>query len=125
MATVQSAPGSILPPKMTGDMKFVGMFQIVLGALACLSIFGAITGIPMLISGLRARESADAFVNYQRDLDANWLSRAYTGQAGYFKMQKIVAILTIVMMVLFIVFYAVIIGVLVRNGVTRHQFPTA
>jgi hypothetical protein len=125
MATVQTAPGSILPPKMMDDMKFVGMFQIIIGALACLSIFGAITGVPMLISGLRARESADAFVNYQRDNDANWLARAFTGQAGFFKMQKIVAILTIVMMALLMVFYGVVIAVLVRNGVMRHSLPTA
>jgi hypothetical protein len=125
VATVQTAPGSILPPKMTDDMKFVGMFQIIMGALACLSIVGAITGVPMLISGLRARESAEAFVNYQRDNDANWLARAFTGQAGYFKMQKIMAILTIVVVALVVVFYVVVIAVLVRNGFPRRPLPTA
>jgi hypothetical protein len=110
---------------MTGDMKFVGIFQIILGALSCLSIFGAITGIPMLISGIRARESADAFENYQRHSDPNWLASAFRGQAAYFKMQKIVAIVTIVLVVLMIVFYAAIIGFVVHNGIRRPQFPSA
>lgn len=121
MATPQIAPGSILPPKMAADMKFVGMFQIVMGALCCLSIFGAITGVPMLISGLRARESADAFNSYQQGADPNWLARAFNGQAGYFKMQKIVAIVTIVMIVLMIAFYAVIIGALVNSGLMHRS----
>ena len=110
---------------MTGDMRFVGIFQIVFGALACLSIFGAITGIPMLISGIRARESADAFTNYQQAGDPNWLARAFNGQAGYFKMQKIMAILTIVMVALVMVFYAALIAFFVHSGLTRRPFPTA
>lgn len=125
MATVQIAPGSILPPKMTDDMKFVGMFQIIFGALACLSILGAITGIPMLISGIRARDSADAFNNYQQAGDSNWLARGFNGQAGYFKMQKLMAILTIVMVGLMMVFYAAIIALVVHNGLARRPFPTA
>ena len=39
--------------KMTGDMQFVGIFYIIIGALQCLSIIGAIVGIPLIICGLQ------------------------------------------------------------------------
>jgi hypothetical protein len=123
MATVQPAAGSLVPPRMTADMKFVGMFQIIIGALSCLSIFGAITGIPMLISGLRARESADALTSYQQSSDPNWLAKAFNGEAGYFKMQKIMAILTIVMIVVGMCIYGAVIAFLVSRGFSRGSFP--
>lgn len=107
---------------MAGDMRFVGMFQIVIGALSCISIIGAVVGVPMLISGLRAREAADAFAGYQRSPDPSLLARAFQGQAGYFKMQKIYAIVTICLVVLGAVFYAAIIAFLVHSGLT-HGFP--
>jgi|ERR671936_625989 hypothetical protein len=122
MATPQAASGALLPPKMISDMKFVGMFQIVYGALACLSIVGALVGIPMLMSGLRLRDSADAYTNYQTTPDPNWLQRAFQHQSGFFNLQKIVAIITIVMMVIGILFYAAVIAALVSSGMRHRQF---
>ena len=49
--------------KMSKDMRFVSIWHIILGVLACLTIFGAIYGVPMLISGLRLKDSAEAY-NY-------------------------------------------------------------
>ena len=122
MATPQAASGALLPPKMTSDMKFVGMFQIVYGALACLSIIGALVGIPMIMSGLRLRESADAYTNYQTTPDPNWLARAFQGQSGYFNMQKIIAIISIIMFVVGILGYIAVIALVVAGGLSHRQF---
>ena len=122
MASPQASSGALLPPKMTSDMKFVGMFQIVYGAFACLSIVGALVGIPMIMSGLRLRDSADAFASYQTTPDPNWLSRALQNQGGYFNLQKIVAIINIVMLVVGILFYAAVIGLMISSGIRHRQF---
>ena len=122
MASPQASSGALLPPKMTSDMKFVGMFQIVYGAFACLSIIGALVGIPMIMSGLRLRDSADAYTNYQSTPDPNWLSRALQFQGGYFNLQKIVAIISIIMFVVGILFYAAVIGLMISSGVRHRQF---
>ena len=42
--------------KMTNDMRFVGMFAIIYGALTCLSIIGALIGVPIIFVGLRMRK---------------------------------------------------------------------
>ena len=122
MSTPQVATSVPPPAGMTGDMRFVGMFQIIIGAFSCISIIGAVVGVPMLISGLRAREAADAFAGYQQSRDPGLLARAFQGQAGYFKMQKIYAIVTICLIVLCAIFYAAIIAFVVKSGLT-HSLP--
>jgi hypothetical protein len=49
---------------MTANMRFVSVFYIIVGVLYSLTIIGAIVGIPLIISGLRLKESADAFTNF-------------------------------------------------------------
>ncbi|MBE2190290.1 MAG: DUF5362 domain-containing protein [Candidatus Kapabacteria bacterium] len=50
--------------KMNTDMRFVGIFSIIYGALTCIGIVTAIIGIPYIIMGIRLRESADHFARY-------------------------------------------------------------
>ena len=47
--------------KMTENMNFVGMFTIIYGGLICLSIIGALVGVPLIMAGMRIREAADQF----------------------------------------------------------------
>src|SRR5207302_10257148 len=93
MSTPQVAPtGAVAPPQgMTGDMKFVGIFMIIIGALDCLSIVGALIGVPLIFAGLRVREAADGFAAYAAG-DYSGLGRAFIGQASYFKILKILVI---------------------------------
>lgn len=90
--------------KMAGDMRFVGVFYIIMGALYCLSIIGAIIGIPFIICGLRIRESADAYTGYLSSSDTNMLERAFERQGSFFFIQKVLMIIGLVMIVLYIVF---------------------
>jgi len=93
--------------KMTGDMRFVGVFYIIIGALYCLTIIGALIGIPFIISGLRLRESADAYSGYSTSNDSNMLERAFERQASFFFIQKVLMIIGLVLIVLYIIFLVV------------------
>lgn len=89
--------------KMTKDMQFVGIFFIIGGALYCLTIIGALIGIPLIISGLRLRESADAFNNYLGSGNEGVLEDALQKQGKFFFIQKILIIVSIVFFVLYII----------------------
>jgi hypothetical protein len=90
--------------KMTGDMKFVGIFYIVVGAIYCLTIVGAVIGIPFIICGLRLRESSDAYNGYLTSNDAGMLERAFERQGSFFFIQKVLLIIGLVLMVIYIIF---------------------
>jgi hypothetical protein len=89
--------------RMTSDMKFLGMFYIVYGVLASLSIIGAIIGIPLLISGLRLREAADELTNFRGTNDPSSLRRGFELQGKFFNIQKIIILVGIVITVLYII----------------------
>lgn len=93
-------------PKMASDMKFVGIFLIIAGALSCLTIIGAVVGIPTLISGLRLRESADAFTIYLERNDLSSLERAIERQSRYFFIQKVLLIISLLIIAVeFVIFF--------------------
>lgn len=89
--------------KLVSDMKFVGLFFIIVGAFYSLTIIGAILGIPLIISGLRLRESSDSFSSYLLSGDNNMLERALERQSRFFFIQKIFIIITLVVMVLYVI----------------------
>lgn len=90
--------------KMTGDMQFVGIFYIIIGAIECLTIIGAIIGIPIIICGLRLRESADAFKIYLNTRDSLILERALEREGRFFFIQKVFLIISVVLFVFYIIF---------------------
>lgn len=89
--------------KMSGDMRFVGIFYIIMGALYCLSIVGAIIGIPFIICGLRLRESADAYNGYISSTDTNLLERAMERQSKFFFIQKVLMIIALIMLIFYVI----------------------
>ncbi len=106
-AAVVSPGFHIVVSKMAGDMKFVGIFYIIIGAIECLTIIGAIVGIPLIICGLRLRESADSFNGYLVSGDSFMLERALERESRFFFIQKVFLIISIVIFVLYIVFLIV------------------
>ncbi len=88
---------------LTSDMKFIGMFYIIYGVLTSLSIIGAVIGIPLLISGLRLRESADELNTFRATNDSNSLRRGFELQGKFFRIQKIIIIVGIVIAVLYVI----------------------
>ena len=93
--------------KMSGDMNFVGTFYIIIGAIQCLTIIGAIVGIPLIICGLRLRESADSFKGYLVSGDSFMLERALERESRFFFIQKVFLIISIALFVLYIVLFIV------------------
>ncbi|MEJ2613468.1 MAG: DUF5362 domain-containing protein [Ignavibacteriaceae bacterium] len=106
--------------KMTGDMQFVGIFYIIIGALQCLSIIGAIIGIPLIICGLRLRESADSFRGYLTTNDTGMLENALERQSRFFFIQKVLLIISIVLFVLYIVII-IIFGISMFSSMSHYR----
>jgi hypothetical protein len=99
--------------EMSKHMGFVGMFCIIYGALACLSIIGAIVGIPYIIAGLRIRESADSYLAFSRSSDARQLLTAFEKQSSFFFIMKV---LIIIALVLFALYLIVLVGLFAFMG---------
>lgn len=106
-ATAVSPALHITVSKMAGDMNFVGLFYVIIGAIECLTIIGAIVGIPLIICGLRLRESADSFKGYLTSGDSFMLERALEREGRFFFIQKVLMIITIAIFVLYIIFFIV------------------
>ena len=106
--------------KMTGDMQFVGIFYIIIGALQCLSIFGAIIGIPVIICGLRLRESADFFKGYLATGDSLMLENAMERQGRFFFIQKVLIIIYLIIFALTIV-ALIIFGISMFSTISHYR----
>lgn len=89
--------------KMHKDMRFVSIFTIIFGVLACLTIFGAFYGIPMLIAGLRLKDSAEAYNYFGATKAPHYFEQAIEKQKSYFFIQKIMIIIMLVVIVLEII----------------------
>jgi hypothetical protein len=100
----------IIFDKMISDMRFVGMFTIIYGAITCLTIIGALIGIPTIIIGLRMREAADQFAIFRMNNDANAMRSGFELQGRFFRITKILIIVGLVLTVLYIIFIIVLIS---------------
>ena len=101
---------SMMFSRMTSDMKFVGIFTIIYGGLTCLSIIGAVIGIPLIFAGMRIREAADEFTIFQSSNDSKALRRALEKQGRYFNILKILIIVALVLTVIYIIVIISMIG---------------
>lgn len=90
---------------MSKQMNFVGIMNIILGAIQCLSIIGAILGVPMIIAGLKLRDSVDKFQAYFYDEQLVTFKESINFIGQYFKMTRIYYIINIVLIAIVIVFY--------------------
>ena len=89
--------------KMTKDMRFIGMYHIIVGAISCLSIIGAVFGVPVIFIGLRMREAADQFELFKTTNNAQALRRGFELQGKYFNIWKILIIVGLVLGLLYII----------------------
>ena len=127
MSDEQTNPsGSSLPyatqdllRRLARDMRFMGYVYIIGGALYCLSIIGAIIGVPVLISGLRLKDAADSFGSYGIQPNASELRMALENQAKFFYIQKILIIVGIVLTVVVFITMFAFIGLLVEQGLSN------
>jgi hypothetical protein len=103
---------------MVGDMRFVGIFTLIYGALTCLGIITAIIGVPVIIMGLRLREAAEHFERYARAGDAHALTAALERQAKYFRIQKIFLLIALAFMAIYFLVIFFVFGSMGIAGLT-------
>ncbi len=89
---------------MKGDMKFVSIMLIIIGGASSLTIVGLIYGIPMILAGLRLKDSAENLNNYIITDQKSFFELGIENLGQHFKFMKIQYIIIIVMFVLYIIF---------------------
>lgn len=102
---------------MSRDMRFVGIFYIIVGGLYCLTIFGALIGVPWIISGIRLRDSGDAFDSYADSRDDNQLRNAIEQQRRFFRIQKILLLVSLALVAI-----GIIIAIAAALFVSRNPY---
>lgn len=90
-------------PKMAMYMKFIGLLQIIGGALYCITIIGALIGVPVIFMGIRLREAADGFRKYLASDSKQDLEVAVEKQKRSFYIQFVLSIIGLVVMVIYII----------------------
>ena len=88
--------------RMVRDMKFVSIFTIIVGIFYCLTFFGAIFGIPLIIAGIRLRDGANAYNSFLDNRDSYSLERAFRYQQKFFFIGKILIIISIALFILYV-----------------------
>jgi hypothetical protein len=106
--------------KLTGDMRFIGIYYLITGGLACLSIIGAVIGIPTIFMGLRLRESADQLDMFKTTNNPHALRMGFELQGKFFRIQKILIIVGLVIMGLYII--GIIIFMAIGLGSFYNEF---
>jgi len=95
-------------PQMAKYMQFVGTFILVVGIIYCVTIIGAIFGIPMYYMGRRLKESAQSFLNYLRSDSRQDLYNAIEKQTRAFFIQYVFTIISLVLLALYIIILIII-----------------
>lgn len=105
-----TTPSPEILRRLASDMTFIAWYYIITGVLICLSIVGAIVGIPQLISGMRLKDSADELARYAYEPNPQLLEQALTLQQKFFFIQKILVIVVIAFSILYFFFFFAFIG---------------
>lgn len=90
--------------RMARDMRFNAIFYTIVGAIYCLTIFGAIYGIPLIIYNLKLKDSADQFERFTQNRDFMDLHKAMENQRKFFFFNKVLIIIGLVFTLLYILF---------------------
>lgn len=107
---MQTFQDEILFPRLVGNMRFVGMYYMITGILACLTIVGAIIGVPIFIAGSRLRDAAENLRVYGDSRSEETLNRALNLQNSSFFIYKIIILVSIVLFVLYAIGIILFIG---------------
>lgn len=100
---MQSYQDEILYPKLAGNMKFIGIYYMILGVLSSITIIGAIVGIPMFLAGSRLRDAAENLKVYSGNKSEETLNRAFNLQNSSFFIYKIIILISIVLFVVYVI----------------------
>lgn len=104
---------------LSGWMKFMGIYTIIVGALTCLGIITAAIGIPMIFSGIGLHNASKSLKEYKELSNQFSLNDFFAYLHKYFKIQGIFVIIGIVLSVLYITFLIVflVLALYTYNGI--------
>ena len=106
---------SINVPNLSRYMNFIGLLAIIGGALYCITIIGAVFGIPSIFMGIRLREAADGFKKYLSSDSKQDLGYAIDRQTKAFFIQFVLAIISLAILGLYLIILIIVLGL----GVSR------
>ena len=89
--------------KTLGDMKFMGVVGMVYGILTCLSVVGAIMGVPIIIASNRFLEAVKILEQYRLSNRPEDMASAFQELGRSFRLLKIVVMITLGMTVLYFI----------------------
>jgi hypothetical protein len=90
--------------ELADNMSFVGWFAIIAGALNCLTIVGALVGVPYIFIGVRLNDAVKELREHLRGGDKEAVYRAMERQNRAFFIAKVLIIIGIVLFALYILF---------------------
>ena len=93
-------------------MNFIGILAMIGGVLYCITIIGAIIGVPYFIMGKRLKESAEAFERYGTSSSGSDLETAIDKQTRSFFIMYVLAIIGLVLLAIYLL---VVIGILMAG----------
>ncbi len=103
-----------VPQGLSGWMTFVGVMNITAGAVNCLSCFGIIIGIPMIIAGVALLGAKNALSQMDRitaDMDI-FLRKLHTVMIA----NGVIYAITLIGIIIFLLFYAAVFFALLSDA---------
>lgn len=88
---------------LSGWMKFIGIYTIVIGAITCVGIITAAIGVPLIFAGLALSKSAKSLKTYKNYNSPYVLNEVFTSFHKYFKIQGILTIISIILTIIYLV----------------------
>ena len=79
------------------DMRFIGWVAMIKGILACLSIFGALLGVPLIIAAHRFIEGVNRFEMYRQAAGESELAAGFYELGRSFRILKILVVIYLVL----------------------------
>jgi hypothetical protein len=101
------------------DMRFMGWVGLISGVLTCLSIVGAVFGIPMIIAAHRFIEGINRFDEYRLHNAESGLKSGFYELGRSFRIMKILTIIYIVVTVLYLAFLFLMGGLGILAGLAE------
>ncbi|EPR13343.1 DUF5362 domain-containing protein [Ruminiclostridium papyrosolvens] len=95
---------------LSGWMKFLGIYTIVIGAITCIGIISAAMGIPLIFAGISLTNASKAIKEYADFNNPNVLYNLFTYLKKYFKIQGIMVIVALALTFVYIVIILVVLA---------------
>ena len=87
-----------------GDMRFMGWISLIYGILTCLSIVGAVLGVPLIIASHRFIEGVNRFDVFRQTGTQDQLQAGFYELGRSFRVLKILTIIYLVLIILYLAF---------------------